>query len=73
MGFKGTLQQFFDYMRTSPKFQPKTREELEQGFASVKAKVEAKVPQYLLAGAQDGARDPALSAVSREVRGRRQL
>ena len=25
MGFKGTLQQFFDYMRTSPKFQPKTR------------------------------------------------
>jgi|tagenome__1003787_1003787.scaffolds.fasta_scaffold20989362_8 uncharacterized protein (DUF885 family) len=46
MGFKGTLQQFFDYMRTSPKFQPKTKEELEQGFASVKAKVEAKVPQF---------------------------
>ena len=45
-GFKGTLQQFFDYMRTSPKFQPKTKEELEQGFASVKAKVEAKVPQF---------------------------
>jgi uncharacterized protein (DUF885 family) len=46
MGFKGTLQQFFDYMRTSPKFQPKTKEELEHGFASVKAKVEAKVPQF---------------------------
>src|SRR5206468_10429477 len=46
MGFKGTLQQFFDYMRTSPKFQPKSKEELEQGFASVKAKVEAKVPQF---------------------------
>ncbi|HZC38312.1 MAG TPA: DUF885 domain-containing protein [Sphingomicrobium sp.] len=46
MGFKGTLQQFFDYMRTSPKFQPKTKEELERGFASVKAKVEAKVPQF---------------------------
>ena len=25
MGFKGTLQQFFDYMRTSPKFQPKSQ------------------------------------------------
>jgi uncharacterized protein (DUF885 family) len=46
MAFKGTLQQFFDYMRTSPKFQPKSKEELERGFASVKAKVEAKVPQF---------------------------
>jgi uncharacterized protein (DUF885 family) len=46
MGFKGTLQQFFDYMRTSPKFQPASKAELEQGFASVKRKVEAKVPQF---------------------------
>ena len=46
VGFKGTLRQFFDYMRTSPKFQPKSKEELEQGFASVKRKVEAKVPQF---------------------------
>jgi uncharacterized protein (DUF885 family) len=46
VGFKGTLHQFFDYMRTSPKFQPKSKEELEQGFAAVKAKVEAKVPQF---------------------------
>jgi uncharacterized protein (DUF885 family) len=33
-------------MRTSPKFQPKSKEELEQGFATVKRKVEAKVPQF---------------------------
>ena len=46
VGFKGTLHQFFDFMRTSPKFQPKNKEELEQGFAAVKRKVEAKVPQY---------------------------
>jgi uncharacterized protein (DUF885 family) len=46
VGFKGTLHQFFDYMRTSPKFQPKSKEELEQGFATVKRKVEAKVPQF---------------------------
>jgi uncharacterized protein (DUF885 family) len=46
VGFKGTLHQFFDYMRTSPKFQPKSKEQLEQGFATVKRKVEAKVPQF---------------------------
>jgi uncharacterized protein (DUF885 family) len=46
VGFKGTLHQFFDYMRTSPKFQPKSKEELEQGFAAVKRKVEAKVPLF---------------------------
>ena len=46
VGFKGTLHQFFDYMRTSPKFQPKSKEELERGFESVKAKVEKKVPLF---------------------------
>jgi uncharacterized protein (DUF885 family) len=46
VGFKGTLHQFFDYMRTSSKFQPKSKEELEQGFATVKRKVEAKVPLF---------------------------
>ena len=46
VGFKGTLQQFFDYMRTSPKFQPKSRESLRQDFYRIKNAVEAKVPQY---------------------------
>jgi len=46
VGFKGTLHQFFDYMRTSPKFQPKSKEELERGFEAVKAKVEKKVPLF---------------------------
>ena len=46
LGFTGTLQQFYDYMRSSPKFQPKTKQELEQGFLSVKQRVEAKVPQF---------------------------
>jgi uncharacterized protein (DUF885 family) len=46
VGFKGNLHQFFDYMRTSPKFQPKSRQQLEQGFYAIKGKVEAKVPQY---------------------------
>ena len=46
MGFKGTLQQFFDYMRTSPKFQPKTREQLNQDYYRIRTAVDAKVPQY---------------------------
>jgi uncharacterized protein (DUF885 family) len=46
IGFKGTLQQFFDYMRTSPKFQPKSREALTQGFYAIGKAVEEKVPQY---------------------------
>jgi uncharacterized protein (DUF885 family) len=46
VGFNGTLHQFFDYMRTSPKFQPKSKQQLEQGFYAVKRKVEAKVPAF---------------------------
>ena len=46
VGFKGTLQQFFDFMRTSPKFQPKSREQLQNDFYRIKKAVEAKVPQY---------------------------
>ena len=46
MGFKGTLQQFFDYMRTSPKFQPKTRDQLNQDYYRIRTAIDAKVPQY---------------------------
>ncbi|MCA1653007.1 MAG: DUF885 family protein [Sphingomicrobium sp.] len=46
VGFKGTLPQFFDYMRTSPKFQPKTRESLADDFRALQTRVEAKLPQF---------------------------
>jgi uncharacterized protein (DUF885 family) len=46
VGFKGDLHAFFDYMRTSPKFAPKSREQLEQDFSGIKKAVEAKVPEY---------------------------
>jgi uncharacterized protein (DUF885 family) len=46
VGFKGSLHQFFDYMRTSPKFQPKSREQLNQDFYRIQKAVEAKVPEY---------------------------
>jgi uncharacterized protein (DUF885 family) len=44
VGFKGDLHKFFDYMRTSPKFQPKSRETLTQGFYDIQKKVEPKLP-----------------------------
>jgi uncharacterized protein (DUF885 family) len=46
VGFKGDLHAFFDYMRTSPKFAPKSREQLQNDFYRIKTAVEAKVPQY---------------------------
>ena len=46
IGFKGPLQQFFDYMRTSRSFQPKTREQLNQDYYRVRRAVDAKIPQY---------------------------
>lgn len=44
VGFKGTLAQFFDYVRTSPKFQPKSREALTQAYYDVQKRVEPKLP-----------------------------
>jgi uncharacterized protein (DUF885 family) len=46
VGFKGDLHAFFDYMRTSPKFAPKSRDQLQGDFYRIKQQVEAKVPQY---------------------------
>jgi uncharacterized protein (DUF885 family) len=46
VGFKGDLQHFFDYLRTAKRFQPKSREELRQGFLAVKKKVETKIPDF---------------------------
>ncbi len=44
--FKGTLTQFFDYVRTDPKFQPKTREGLTQNFYDIGKQVDAKIGDY---------------------------
>ena len=46
VGFKGTLAQFFDHIRTDPKFKPKSREALTQGYYDIGKKVDALVPQY---------------------------
>ena len=44
--FKGTLTEFFDYVRTDPKFQPKSREGLTQSFYDIGKQVDAKIGAY---------------------------
>ncbi len=44
VGFKGTLPEFFEYVRSSPKFQPKSRAALTQGYYDLQKKVEPKLP-----------------------------
>jgi len=46
VGFKGTLAQFFDYMRSDPKFTAKSRDELTQQYYAVGKKVESKIPEF---------------------------
>ncbi len=46
VSFKGTLAQFFDHLRTDPKFKASSREDLTQRFYDIGKKVDALVPQY---------------------------
>jgi uncharacterized protein (DUF885 family) len=46
VGFQGTLPQFFEYLRTDPKFKKPTREALTQGYYDIGKAVDAKLPTY---------------------------
>ena len=46
LGFTGTLGAFFEHIRTDPRFHPRTREQLADGFAAVGRAVDAQVPKY---------------------------
>ena len=46
VGFQGTLPQFFDYLRTDPKFKKPTREALTQGYYDIGKSVDAKLATY---------------------------
>jgi uncharacterized protein (DUF885 family) len=46
VGFKGSLAQFFDHLRTDPKFKMKSREALTQGYYDIGKTVDAKLPAY---------------------------
>jgi uncharacterized protein (DUF885 family) len=44
VGFTGTLQQFFEHIRTDPKFKPKSREALQEGYVAIGKRLEATLP-----------------------------
>ena len=46
VGFKGNLARFFEYLRSDPKFQPKSREALANEYYAMGRKVEARLPAY---------------------------
>jgi uncharacterized protein (DUF885 family) len=46
VGFKGTLAEFFEYLRTDPKFKPKSREALTQGYYDIGKKVDGLISTY---------------------------
>ena len=46
VGFNGTLQQFFEYLRTAPRYKPKSREALTQGYYEIAKTVDAHIPRY---------------------------
>lgn len=45
VGFEGSLSEFFDHLRTDPKFQPKSREALTQGYYDLGKKVDARISE----------------------------
>ena len=46
VGFKGTLHQFFDHLRTAKQFQPNSRESLTQDYYRIGKTVAAQTPKY---------------------------
>jgi uncharacterized protein (DUF885 family) len=46
VGFEGSLAQFFDHLRTDPKFKEKTRESLTRRYYDIGKTVDAKLPAY---------------------------
>ena len=43
VGFTGTPRQFFDYLRTDPKFAPKSAAEVKAGYDAIAARINARV------------------------------
>lgn len=43
VGFRGTLAQFFAFMRTDKRFQPKTREQVGEGYREIGRRVDARI------------------------------
>jgi uncharacterized protein (DUF885 family) len=45
VGFTGTLQQFFEHIRTDPKFKPPSREWLQQSYVAIGKRLDATLPR----------------------------
>ena len=43
VGFQGTLAQFFEHIRTDPRFEPPSREWLRQGYYAIGRRVDARI------------------------------
>ncbi|MBD3730528.1 MAG: DUF885 domain-containing protein [Sphingomonadales bacterium] len=46
VGFKGSLSEFFEFVRTDPQFKPKSREALTERYYAIGKAVDAKIPQF---------------------------
>ena len=46
VGFDGTLNEFFDYVRTDPQFKPESREALTQSYYDIGKQVDEKIGDY---------------------------
>jgi uncharacterized protein (DUF885 family) len=46
VGFKGTLQQFFEHLRTDPKLKKESRQALTDGYYAIGKAVDAKIGEY---------------------------
>lgn len=46
VGFTGSLNEFFDYVRTDPQFQPESREALTESYYQIGREVDAKIADY---------------------------
>jgi uncharacterized protein (DUF885 family) len=45
VGFTGTLKEFFEHIRTDPKFKPASREALQQGYVAIGKRLDATLPR----------------------------
>jgi uncharacterized protein (DUF885 family) len=45
VGFKGSPEAFFTFLRTSPRFQPKSAEELRAGYFAIRERVAKRLPE----------------------------
>ena len=45
VGFDGTLSEFFTFLRTDPRFAPKSEEEIAEGYREIEARVDARIDE----------------------------